>query len=90
MEMFALITLFILAFAGGWATHEMIGEFRGYYDPQELRLSREETMRYARREQRAIDAAKRLKESHVRAEAALNAYRATFGEVTSLEDRYAS
>ncbi len=84
MEMFALITLFLLAFCGGWATHEMIGEFRGYYDPQELREARSEAMRYAM-------AAERLRVSAVQLEESLNGYRATFGEMGSLErDRYAS
>jgi hypothetical protein len=83
METFALITLFLLAFCGGWATHEMIGEFRGYYDPQELRESRAEAMRYATAAERYRAATKKLEES-------LEAYRETFGEMGSLEDRYAS
>jgi len=84
MEMFALLTLFLLAFCGGWATHEMIGEFRGYYDPQELREARAESMRYAAAAERYRVTSKKLEES-------LDGYRATFGEMGMLEgDRYAS
>lgn len=96
MEWWILLTLSLVGFSMGWFCRDMLLEFRGHYDAQEMRSFRDDAERYAIKASslsRDLAQAKRelAEAKHDRdvAQARLGSYRNAFGEVMSLEGRYA-